>query len=207
LNKAKSMATKELKKNIKHFGERYLAAEGFARIRPWDFEKSLNGLTQGVGFVKGTGHLSGMFTVDIYWRFSHSQLKNSPPSARDCSRRIGEFSSGTDEWYPIEDEQSYVRIAEVFAQAAEPFLKAHESIEAILRDYEERRCPPKMLFGPDIGWMHFNIGFCYLAVGNKAKAAEHLREVVDKLSVDPYDWVQHRKDVAAEGLAHATQTE
>jgi hypothetical protein len=202
--KVANMASNDLKKNVKQFGEKYLIEKGFSQATAWAFERPRNGLTHGVGFVKGVRSREGMFTVDIYWRYNLT--RSNAEWAMDCHRRIGEFSSGTDEWYPIEDEQSYVRIAEVFAQAAEPFLKAHESIEAILKDYEEGRYPPKMLFGPDVGWMHFNIGFCYLSVGNKAKAAEHLREVVDKLSDDPYDWVQERKAVAVEGLARAMQT-
>jgi hypothetical protein len=196
------MASNELQENVKRFGEQHLLKRGFGQVTSWAFERALSGVTHGVGFVKGVGSREGMFTVDIYWRFTNSH-RRVPASAMDCVRRIGELSSGSDEWYPIDDEQSYTRIAEVFAQAAEPFLKSHESIEAILKDYEEGRYPPKMLFGPDIGWMHFNIGFCYLSVGNKEKAADHLREVVDKLSDDPYDWVQERKALAAEGLARA----
>jgi hypothetical protein len=54
--------------------------------------------------------------------------------------------------------------------------------------------------------MYFNIGFCYLSVGNKTKAAEHLREVVEKHSDDPYEWVQERKAIALEALGHEMGT-
>jgi len=192
------MAGNNFKAHVKGFGEKYLLPRKFAPATPWAFEKTLEGLCQGIGFVKGTRGREGMFTLDVYLRYMTSP--RNAPWAMDCHRTIGEFSSGSDEWYPIDDEQSYEVVAGIFLQNVEPFLKAHESIEAIVHDFEEGRYSPKMLFGPDDGWMHFNIGFAYLWIGNKDKAAEHLKLVVEKYSNEDYDWVQERKKLAIEGL-------
>ena len=152
--------------------------------------------------MKGSRSRGGMFTVDVYWRYMTSP--RIAPWAMDCHRRIEEFTSGSDEWYQIDDEKSWETVARIFLECVEPFLKAHEFIEAIIRDYEKWCYSPQMLFGPDEGWMHFNIGFAYLWIGENEKAAEHLKVVIERYSNGDYDWVQERKKNALEGHERAT---
>jgi len=180
-----------------------LANKGFTQVTPWAFEKPLEGLCQGLGFVKGTRARDGAFTVDVYWRYTNSKRKT--PWAMDCHRRINDFTSGGGGWFLIEDERSYVRVADVFLNSVEPFLKAHESITCIIRSFEAGLYEEQVLFGPDAGWRQFNIGFCYLSLGNKVRAIDCLNMVVEKYSTENYDWVQERKLIALEELERAKQ--
>jgi hypothetical protein len=195
----------ELKGRLKRFGIQYLVGKGFLQVTPWAFERPLEGLCQGVGFVKGTRDKEGLFTVDFYWRYTNSP--RNTPWAMDCHRRIGEFSSGGDEWYPIGDEQSYATVANIFSQEVVPFFNSHGSVAMVIHSFEDHPNGEQMLFGPDVGWRKFNIGFCYLWIGEKEKAAEYLRAVVEQHSKEKYDWVQERKQIAAEGLGRAIQEE
>lgn len=209
-----------LKKRIKQFGDRYLADKGFLQATPWAFEKQLDGLCQGVGFGKGERSLDGRFTVDVYLRYTNCPL--SEPGAMHCHRRIGEFLDYRKDgflyhlkrflgvqppshWYPIDEDESYAAVADIFSCAVQPFFKAHESIADVIRSFEEGRYTDFTLFGPDAGWRKFHIGFCYLSIGNKEKAIEYLTAVVEQHSDWIPDWVQERKQIAAEELRRLQQ--
>lgn len=191
------------KSRIKQFGKQYLASKGFAQVTPWAFEKPLDGLCHGLGFVKGSRGRDGAFSVDVYWRFTNS--KRNAPWAMDCHRRINDFVPGMDGWFLIEDEGSYTTVANIFLTIIEPFLKEHESVASIIHSLETGQYEERVLFGPDAGWRQFNIGFCYLSLGNKAKAIDCLNAVVEKYSSENYDWVQERRLIAMEGIERARQ--
>jgi len=191
----------DMRSRVKRFGDQFLVGMGLLQVTPWAFEKALSGLCQGVAFVKGERDKLGLFTVDVYWRYTNSP--RNAPWAMDCHRRIGDFSSGGDEWYSISDDQSYATVADALSRSVEPFFRTHESIEAVIRSFEGGQYTEQVLFGPDAGWRQFNIGFCYLSVGNKEKALECLKAVVEKHSKEQYDWVQERKIIAVQGIERA----
>lgn len=194
------MSTAVLKKKIKEFGGRVLLPRGFLQTRTWDFEKEYPGLIHGVDFVNGQRGLQGCFTVNLYWRFTHSEYNSE--GVMHYYQRVGEFlTSGGDQWFAIDDDHSYKRIERIFIEFVEPFYKEHESIEAIIRSYEMGRHAPNLLFGIDIGWQTYNIGFCYKWLGQNDKAMSFLKEVIEKYSSYDYDWVQRRKQIAMKAIA------
>lgn len=186
-------------KHIREFGKRVLHARGFIQKTKWTFEKELPGFYQGLSFRKGTRGLQGYFTVEVFWRFNHSPL--SFDDVMHCSRRIGEFTSGRGEWLPIDDESIFERIEQFFIQTAEPFLNENGSIEAIISNFEEGRYEASLLFGYDIGWRTYNIGFCYLWLGKKKKGLSYLHELLERYSDEEFDWVQQRKKVSLDAIA------
>jgi hypothetical protein len=210
----------DFENHIKRFGHQYLVDKGFSQVAPWVFEKPLDGLCQGVGFVKGERGLQGRFTVDLFWRYTNTPLDQS--WAMHCCRRIGSFYEARTAgflyhfkrflgvrppsgWYPIDEDKSYTAVAGIFSSAVEPFFKAHESIADVIRSFEDGRYTDFTLFGPDAGWRKFHIGFCYLSIGNKEKAIEYLTAVVEKHSDWIPNWVQERKQIAAEELKRLQQ--
>jgi hypothetical protein len=120
----------------------------------------------------------------------------------DYCQRIGHFDCGRDEWFEIADEQSWTKVGNLIVNYVEPFLLKHDTIEKIIASFENGSVPPETLFGVDKGWRAFNIGYCYLWIGRKDSAIEFLREVVDKYSQRPFDWVQNRKNTVLEALAN-----
>jgi hypothetical protein len=186
------------KTRVKKFGTDYLLPKGFTPTHTWGFQRKLEGLTHGFSFQKGIGGaVVGKYTAHVYIHYNHSS-KDSPGSM-DCHRPV-------EDWFRIEDDDGYQRLGKYFERVEEPFLQEHSSIQAILSSYENQRFSEKMLFGADPGWFHFNLGYCYLWVGNQEGAAKHLRIVIDQYSKNPRgtEWIETRKRIANEGLKRAT---
>lgn len=186
------MSVTKLKKSIRKFGEVHLIPKGYSQITSYTFERSLEGFAQGLGFVNGTGGYKGLFTVDVYWRYTHSPI--SSEDAMDFCQRIGELNSGRDEWYRISEEDSYKKIFKIVEGRIEALFSKYNNIKTIILDYESKKIDPRIFFGIDEGWRAYNIGYCYLFLKEVEKAKKHLEQVVNKFSVDNYDWVIERKN-------------
>jgi hypothetical protein len=192
------MVSNLLVSRTKRFAET-LELRGFRQVNSLSFERPLDGFSQGVAFAKGTGSLAGKFTLDIYWRYTHSSYPSE--GMMDYCQRIGIFDSGRDEWFQISDERGWAKVGELFVEHVEPFFQRHSSIRNIIESYEKQLISPAVLFGIDKGWQAFNIGHCYSWIGRNGAAVKYLREIVDQYSQQPFDWIQKRKGVALASLS------
>jgi len=189
-----------MKKQIEKFGNDFLLPLGFELASPFAFERRLEGLSQGFGFVKGVGGLAGKFTANVYWRYTVSP---SPlDGVMDYCQRIGVLNSGRDEWFQIEDAQSWRTFGDMFKSLVDPVFSKYKSIGSIVDDFEKGVLAPELAFGVDAGWRAFNLGYCYLWLGNKPVALRFLREVLDQHSFQPFDWVQNRKKTVLDSLSN-----
>jgi hypothetical protein len=190
------VSRKLLERKIAELGQGLLTRSGFHQKGPLNFERELSGLVQGIEFLPGSGNRRGLFTVNLYWRFTHSPIANE--DAMDFWQRLGVFLGGADEWYGTSREQLdevMPRLGTVFLDRVLPFFDRFQSVQDVLSAYEAGDVAESMLFGVDAGWREYNIGFTYLMAGRLEKAAEHLRIVLDRYSTAPTDWVQERRRV------------
>jgi hypothetical protein len=179
------MSDKSLREKIAELGDVLLIPKGFDRQGPFLFERSLEQLIQGIEFEKGSSSKNNQFTANAFWRFDHNPLNYD--FAMAYRERIGRFMTGYDEWFTFDPpetlDNTFLRLPKVLSETVLPFLDKHNSISAIVHEYETGGISASVAFGSDIGWRNFNLGFCYLSLGEKAKAAEHLK-VVAELDVD-----------------------
>lgn len=192
------MSVAKLKKSIKKFGDVHLVPKGYSQRTPYIFEKSLEGFSQGLGFVNGTGGYKGFFTVDVYWRYTHSPINSE--GAMDYYQRIGELCSGRDLWYKISEEESFKKILKIFEGKIEALFDKYKNIKTIISDYESKKIDSRIFFGIDEGWRAYNIGYCYLMLNEIEKAKKYLEQVVNEFSIDNYHWVIERKDAVISTL-------
>lgn len=190
------MPSDSLKQRTKQFAKEVLVPSGFTPVKNLSFERPRdNGeLAQGFGIVRGTGGLQGMFTADVYWRFAKRPL--AAIGLMDCCRRIGILDTGSDQWFRIADNGSWKSLHAQFVHLAEPFLTIYGSISDIIREVETGNLSPEVAFGKDAGWRALNLGYCYMRLGNKRLAAQHLDEVLEKHSSLPYEWAHQRTQAA-----------
>ena len=197
------MSDKALREKLAELSDALLARNGFSRQKPLRFERRLGQLIQGLEFQKGSGSRKHQFTVNVFWRFDHNPLNYD--WAMDYRQRIGRFTTGFDEWFTFDPpetlENTFLRLRTILSDTVLPFLDKNNSISAIVSEYETGGITASTAFGSDVGWQNFNLGFCYLSLGEKEKAAAHLK-VVAELELD----VEKETDEYLKLLATARET-
>jgi len=188
-----TMSNAKLKTKIRQLFNAHLESMGFLLERARIPERKLLGLRQGIEFQPGTGHLEGKYALNVYWSFMHSLDEGISMSA---VKRIGHLTGGPDRWFSRELDSldtDFQFVEELVLGTALPYLVQHDSISKIISSYEAGTLSQTDAFGGDIGWRHFNLGFCYSSLCKTDAAIHHFNEVVTKYSDAPSAWAQHRK--------------
>ena len=196
-----SMSIAKLKTRIKNLVKKSLFVLGFKLIKPRILEREIGGLKQGVEFQPGTGHLDGQYTLNVYWRFNYIPKDYI---SFDANRRIGELMSKKDTWFSHgEDklETDFAEVTRIFDEIIIPYFEEYSSLEKLVDNYSTGKISKQHAFGLDHGWQCFNAGFTYAALNNKDKAIKELNELINKHSIEDYDWVKERKILAQQKLS------
>lgn len=190
------MSDAKLKTRIKNLVKDTLFEYGFSLVKPRLIERQVDGLIQGVDFQPGSGHLSGKYTLNVYWRFDYIEKDHI---SFDANRRIGDLANTNDLWLSREAENlesDFEKVKSYFYETILPYFEKYSSIQRLVEAYDRGEISKQHAFGTDLGWQCFNSGFSYAAINNKNLAIIELREVINKHSSNPYDWVQKRKKIA-----------
>jgi tetratricopeptide (TPR) repeat protein len=189
------MSNAKLKTQIKRLVKEQLSQEGFSLSRLRIPERTTAELRQGIEFQPGTGHLSGQYTLNVYWSFRFFENDG----AMDGCRRIGDLLGCGDTWFSREDDKldsEFVKVTQLIMDHAVPYLNAHNTIQKIIAAHENEDLSTAEAFGEDVGWQQFNLGFCYDHLGQNEEALAHLSRVIEEHSDEDYEWVQERKQMA-----------
>src|ERR1051326_8567684 len=186
---------------------------GFRQSGPYVVNRSRRELEQFIELQPGHAHLANNFTCNLAWKFD---VEGIPAEGGfHHSIRIGHLLDGSDVWFPHEPEDlvsaSYQRVRRALEIYGLPFLDAIDSIPKIVSQYEEAVAnltnslpspkSPFFFFGRDEGWKHCILGFCYKTLKRLDKAESHLKIVVPRHSLEPYDFVIKRKDACVQALS------
>lgn len=192
------MSDAKLKTKIKKLFREQLEPIGFTLNRARIPERKLIGIRQGIEFQPGTGHLNGKYILNVYWSYTHDLDEGFEFSAL---KRFGRHSTSQDNWFSREEadlEAEFEIVEALIVKTIIPYLENYNTISKIIESNGNGKLSDTEAFGLDVGWRHYNQGFCHLMVNDKDNAIFHFNEVISKHSNYPYEWVRKRKSSTIE---------
>ncbi|WAC43839.1 tetratricopeptide repeat protein [Pseudomonas sp. SL4(2022)] len=195
------MSDARLKSRIKRIFKDEMESKGFVLKKPRIPERFLKGLRQGIEFQPGTGHLSGKYTLNVFWSFTHALDEGM---SMHGTSRIGALTGGGDTWFSRQDENlesDFSAVSEIIKKVVLPYLDKYNSIESILAGVKSGELDTSRALGVDAGWREFNLGYCFASLGNKKEAVKHYSAVIEMHSTHTVEWVQNRKQAAVSEIS------
>ncbi|MDR6388411.1 hypothetical protein [Paraburkholderia phenoliruptrix] len=192
------MTDASLKKLIRQFAREKLIDHGFELSKPRLIQRHVEGLRQGMEFQPGNGHLAGKYTVNVFWSSTVSPISDT--ASMHAVKRMGDLTGEGNAWYDRDDESQFKEVEDLICTNVLPYLNRFSSIHRILQAVEDGLATCELAFPIDPGWREFHLGYCYLYVGDVARARARLERVIHVHSGASNEWVRERRNVVLSTL-------
>lgn len=184
---------------------------GFLLDGPFRLKRSVPHIDQFIEIQPGHDWLDGQYTCNLCWKYTADGI--AADDVYDHAVNVGWLTGDSELWMNHESkdvDKSDGQLESLLLEAGIPFLDRIRDLRRMIEMYEAADktsdpagspTDPRLFFGVDAGWKHYNLAFAYKVLGDSAKAKTHFNIVLEQHSDEPFTWVGERRRKCAEALA------